>query len=149
MEFGSDLRQKAAIVEDELLIESPIDERSMSFVKSAWCNEMWYEEEDLRSIEKKLGVSPGDVYTRTDLMQWLLLGAREVLRMDDVFAQEHLGFVAELIGRLDTVRMRVRAGCREDLLQLVQVRNVGRSRARTLSKMGIRKPTRLAKYQFI
>ena len=140
LEFGSDLRQKAAIVEDELLIESPIDERSMSFVKSAWCNEMWCEEEDLRHIEKKLGVSPGDVHTRTDLMQWLLLGAREVLRMDDVFAQEHLGFVAELIGRLDTVRMRVRAGCKEDLLQLVQVRNVGRSRARTLSKMGIRNP---------
>ena len=87
-----------------------------------------------------MGVSPGDVHTRTDLMQWLLLGAREVLRMDDVFAQEHLGFVAELIGRLDTVRMRVRAGCKEDLLQLVQVRNVGRSRARTLSKMGIRNP---------
>ena len=144
LEFGSDLRQKAALVEDELLIESPIDERSMSFVKSAWCTELWYEEEDLRYIEKKLGVSPGDVYTRTDLMQWLLLAAREILRMDDVFAQEHLGFVADLVGKLDLVRMRVRAGCKEDLLQLVQLRNVGRSRARTLSEMGIRTPKDLS-----
>ncbi len=78
LEFGSNLRQKAAIVEDELLIESPIDERCMSFVKSAWCVEMWYEEDDLREIEKSLGVSPGDVYTRTDLMQWLLRCKRSI-----------------------------------------------------------------------
>ena len=143
LEFGSNLRQKAAIVEDELLIESPIDERCMSFVKSTWCVEMWYEEDDLREIEKNLGVSPGDVYTRTDLMQWLLRAAREVLRMDDVFAQEHLGYVAELVGMLDLVRKRVLAGCKEDLLQLVQLRNVGRNRARTLSEMGIRNPNDL------
>ena len=68
LEFGSKLRQKAALVEDELLIESPIDERAMGLVKSAWCTEFWYEERDLRDIEKELGVTPGDVYSRTDLM---------------------------------------------------------------------------------
>ena len=55
-----------------------------------------------------------------------------------MFAEEHLGYVAELAGMLDLTRARVRAGCKEDLLQLVQVRNVGRNRARTLSEMGIR-----------
>ena len=44
---------------------------------------------------------------------------------------------------LDKTRARVRAGCKEDLLNLVQVRNVGRNRARTLSKMGIRTPADL------
>ena len=140
LEFSSKLRQKAALVEDELLIESPIDERAMSFVKSTWCVEMWYEEYDLREIEKELGVSPGDVYTRTDLMQWLLYAAREILLTDDVFAEEHLGFIAELVGLLDLTRMRVRAGCKEDLLQLVQLKGVGRSRARVLSEMDIRTP---------
>ena len=84
LDFGSKLRQKAAVVEDELLIESPIDERAMGLVKSAWCTEMWYEEDDLREIEKELGVTPGDVHSRTDLMAWLLLAAREVLLRDDV-----------------------------------------------------------------
>ena len=143
LEFGSTLRQKSSIVEDELLIESPIDERAMGLIKSAWCTEMWYEEEDLRKIEKTLGVTPGDVNSRTDLMAWLLLVAREVLLRDDVFADEHLGYVAELAGMLDKTRARVRAGCKEDLLNLVQVRNVGRNRARTLSKMGIRTPADL------
>ncbi len=143
LEFGSELRQKAALVEDELLIESPIDERAMGMVKSAWCTEYWYEEKDLRDIEKELGVTPGDVYSRTDLMGWLLLAAREILLRDDIFADEHLGYVAELAGLLELTRSRVRAGCKEDLLQLVQVRNVGRARARTLSKMGIRTPADL------
>ena len=143
LEFGSELRQKAALVEDELLIESPIDERAMGMVKSAWCTEYWYEEKDLRDIEKELGVTPGDVYSRTDLMGWLLLAAREILLRDDIFADEHLGYVAELAGLLELTRARVRAGCKEDLLQLVQVRNVGRARARTLSKMGIRTPADL------
>jgi helicase len=131
------------LVEDELLIESPIDERAMGMVKSAWCTELWYEETDLREIEKELAVTPGDVYSRTDLMSWLLLAAREILLRDDVFADEHLGYVAELAGLLDLTRARVRAGCKEDLLQLVQVRNVGRNRARTLSEMGIRNPADL------
>ena len=143
LDFGSKLRQKAALVEDELLIESPIDERAMGLVKSAWCTEFWYEERDLRDIEKELGVTPGDVYSRTDLMAWLLLAAREVLLRDDVFAEEHLGYVAELAGMLELTRARVRAGCKEDLLQLVQVRNVGRNRARTLSEMGVRTPADL------
>ena len=68
---------------------------------------------------------------------------RQVLLRDDVFADEHLGYVAELAGLLDLTRSRVRAGCKEDLLQLVQVRNVGRNRARTLSEMGIRTPADL------
>ena len=143
LEFGSRLRQKGALVEDELLIESPIDERAMGMVKSAWCTELWYEEKDLRDIEKELGVTPGDVYSRTDLMGWLLLAAREILLRDDIFAEEHLGYVSELVGLLDLTRSRVRAGCKEDLLQLVQVRGVGRNRARTLSEMGIRTPADL------
>lgn len=148
LEFGSTLRQKAALVEDELLIESPIDERAMGLVKSAWCTEMWYEEEDLRDIEKKIGVTPGDVHSRTDLMAWLLLAGREVLLRDDVFAEEHLGHVAQLVGMIELTRSRVRAGCKEDLLQLVQVKNVGRNRARTLSKMGIRTPADLLAMSF-
>lgn len=148
LEFGSTLRQKAALVEDELLIESPIDERAMGLIKSAWCTEMWYEEEDLRDIEKKIGVTPGDVHSRTDLMAWLLLAGREVLLRDDVFAEEHLGHVAQLVGMMELTRSRVRAGCKEDLLQLVQVKNVGRNRARTLSKMGIRTPADLLAMSF-
>jgi helicase len=141
--FGSDLNKKAAIHEDDLLVESPLEERALGLVKSAWCIEEWYEESDLRSIEKTIGVSPGDVHTRVNLMGWLLVAAREVLLRDDVFADEHLGYVADLAGFIDLVARRVRAGCKEDLLQLIQVKNIGRTRARTLSKIGVRTPADL------
>jgi helicase len=143
LEMNSMLRRKAALVEDDLLIESPLEERALSLVKSAWCTEMWYEEEGLRIIEKEIGVSPGDVHSRVDLMTWLLLAAREILLTDDIFAEEHQPHVAELMRLIDLTRRRVRAGCKEDLLQLVQVRNIGRTRARTLAKRGIRTPADL------
>jgi helicase len=143
LEMNSMLRRKAAMVEDDLLIDSPLEERALGLVKSAWCTEMWYEEEGMRIIEKEIGVSPGDVHSRIDLMTWLLLAAREILLKDDVFAEEHQPHVAELMRLIDLTRRRVRAGCKEDLLQLVQVRNIGRTRARTLAKRGIRTPADL------
>ena len=141
--FGSDLMRKSAIHEDDLLVESPLEERALGLIKSAWCIEEWYEESDLRAIEQTIGISPGDVHTRVNLMGWLLVAAREVLLRDDVFADEHLGYVADLAGFIDLICRRVRAGCKEDLLQLIQVKNIGRTRARTLSKIGVRTPADL------
>ncbi len=143
--IGSELRQKSALVDDELLTSATIDERALGLVKSAWCAEMWYNEKELRDIEKQIGASPGDVHSRVDLISWLLLAAREVLLRDDVFAEEHLDSVTNLARMIDVTRLRVRSGCKEDLLKLVQVRNVGRNRARELSKMGIRTPADLLK----
>ena len=41
---------------------------------------------------------------------------------------------------LDLLRQRIRHGCKPDLLQLVNIKHVGRSRARELAGMGIRTP---------
>jgi helicase len=73
-------------------------------------------------------------------MGWLLAGAQQVLLTDDVFADEHLPVVAELVQQLSTLQQRVRHGCKEDLLQLVNIRHVGRQRARELAALGMREP---------
>jgi len=138
--LGSDLQLKAAAVEDELLYEMPYEERHLGLVKSAWCIEHWFEEETMREIEKQLDVSPGDVHHRVDLMEWLLYAGREILLTDDVFADEHMPILAELSSNLDTLRQRVRHGCKPDLLKLVKIRHVGRQRARSLASLGIRTP---------
>ena len=138
--LGSDLQLKAAAVEDELLHDMSYEERHLGLVKSAWCIEHWFEEETMREIEKQLDVSPGDVHHRVDLMEWLLYGAREILLNDDVFADEHMPVLAQLSKDLDLLRQRVRHGCKEDLLQLVKIRHVGRARARSLAGFGIRTP---------
>ena len=138
--LGSDLQLKAAAVEDELLYEIPYEERHLGLVKSAWCLEHWFEEETMREIEKQLDVSPGDVHHRVDLMDWLLYAAREILLTDDVFADEHMPILAQLSSNLDTLRQRVRHGCKPDLLKLVKIRHVGRQRARSLASIGVRTP---------
>ncbi len=43
-----------------------------------------------------------------------------------------------MVELIDEVRLRVRHGCKTDLLQLVALRNVGRVRARTLAGLGLR-----------
>ena len=138
--IGSDLQLKAAAIEDELLYEIPYEERHLGLVKSAWCLEHWFEEETMREIEKQLDVSPGDVHHRVDLMDWLLYAGREILLTDDVFSDEHMPILAQLSSDLDTLRQRVRHGCKSDLLKLVKIRHVGRQRARSLASIGIRTP---------
>jgi helicase len=144
MEPNSKLWIKTNSVEDELLSDSSYDEMLLSNVKSSWMVEMWCEESNIRSIEKDLDVNPGDINYRVDIMAWLIHSSREIILTDDVFSDEHMPQIAELIKQLDVLRLRVRHGCKEDLLTLVNIPNVGRYRARELSKLDIRTPHHVA-----
>ena len=73
-------------------------------------------------------------------MGWLLAGAQHVLLTDDVFADEHLPVVSTIVQQLSVLQQRVRHGCKPDLLNLVNIRHVGRQRARELAAMGLREP---------
>ena len=140
MEINSNLWLKTNSVESELLADSSYDEMLLGNVKSAWLIEKWNDEVSMRSIEKSLDVSPGDLHHRVDLASWLLLGSKEILIADDVFSQEHMTEISEIIKKVDILRQRTRHGCKEDLLTLVNIRNIGRSRARELANLGIRTP---------
>ncbi len=144
MDINSKLWLKTNAVEDQLLSDSSYDEMLLSNVKSAWMIEMWAEEHNIRSIEKELDVSPGDINYRVDIMEWLIHASREVILTDDVFSDEHMAQIAEIVKILDTLRLRVRHGCKEDLLSLVNIPNVGRMRARELSELGLRNPIDVA-----
>ena len=127
-----------------LLIDSDYHERifesQLGLIKSALLIDYWTEESTLRDIEKDLDVMPGDVNQKTDIAQWLLAASRNVLLYDDVFAEQHMWALAELSTKLETLRDRVRHGCKEDLLGLVRVKHLGRARARELAKINIRTP---------
>ncbi|HII22221.1 MAG TPA: hypothetical protein HA307_05785, partial [Candidatus Poseidoniaceae archaeon] len=140
MEANSLLWLKANAIEDELLTDVTLAERLLGYVKSAWMLEKWIEEETMREIESDLDVSPGDVNHRVDLMGWLLAAARQVLLTDDVFSEDHLGEIDQLSTMIDVLRQRIRHGCKHDLLNLVNIKHVGRSRAREMSKLGLRTP---------
>ena len=144
MEGNSKLWLKTNSVEDELLSDSNYDEMLLSNIKSAWMIEMWTLEDNIRSIEKELDVNPGDINYRVDIMEWLIHASREIILTDDVFSDEHMTQIADIVKQLDILRLRVRHGCKSDLLALVNIPNVGRMRARELSKLGIRTPSDVA-----
>ena len=140
MERSSALWLKTNSVEDELLVDDTLEERLLGKVKSAWMLEMWIQEDTLRSIESELDVSPGDVNHRVDLMGWLLAAGQQVLLTDDVFSEEHLPVISNIATTIDMLKQRIRHGCKKDLLQLVNIKHVGRARARELAGMGVRTP---------
>ena len=144
MDANSNLWIKTNAVEKELLSDSSYDEMLLSNVKSAWMIEMWTNEDNIRSIEKELDVNPGDIHYRVDIMEWLIHASREIILTDDVFSDEHMNQIAEIVKLLDILRLRVRHGCKQDLLSLVNIPNVGRMRARELSSKGIRNPNDVA-----
>ena len=131
---------KANATNDELLIEPGYAEAMLGDIKSAWLIEEWTEETTLRDLEGRLDVSPGDVHHRVDLMGWLLAGAQHIVLTDDVFSEDHMGVIADLVQQMSTLQQRVRHGCKVDLLQLVNIRHVGRQRARELAALGLRQP---------
>jgi len=69
-----------------------------------------------------------------------LAAGQQVLLTDDVFSEEHLPVIGEIATEIDMLRQRVRHGCKSDLLQLVNIKHVGRARARELAGLNIRTP---------
>ena len=134
------LHMKGSAEEEGILDEIILEDRYLGTVKSSWVLEMWSEETASRDIERKLGITPGDLRHRIELMEWLLYSARELVDIDDIFLEEHRPLITELMQTIDVLRNRIRHGCRADLLNLVTMKNVGRARARTLQEFGVRTP---------
>lgn len=140
LEPNSQMFLKMNSSEDEFVLEQTYLEDMIAKTKSAWMLEQWCEEDSFRVLETTFDVAPGDVHQRTTVAEWLLYCAKEILLLDDVFSHEHSSYIAEIAQKFGLTKQRMRHGCREDLLQLVNIRNIGRNRARELASMGLRTP---------
>jgi len=124
--------------EAELLGTAPSEfddafEDWLSGLKTARLLEDWASELDEDELAERYQVGPGDIRGKVDAAQWLL-GAAESLA-----AELDLG-VGTAIQR---ARQRVEHGVEEDLIELAEVRGVGRKRARRLFDAGIETPADL------
>jgi helicase len=123
---------------EELLGRAPSEfeerfEDWLSALKTARLLEDWAGEVDEDELADRYQVGPGDIRGKTDAAEWLL-GAAESLS-----AELELG-VGPAIRR---ARQRVAAGVRAELVELAEVRGVGRKRARRLFDAGIETPAQL------
>ncbi len=97
---------------------------------SMWINEVREDE-----ISRELGVGPGDIYSARDTAAWI---TSSLARISKETGNLVLG---EKLYRLS---IRLEYGVKEDALELVSLEGIGRVRARTLIRSGIRSLKELA-----
>jgi len=118
---------------DEILVEIPLDdyeyEEFEKSIKMAKIFEDWINEKTEEEIMQKYSLTPGELYSRLQIADWLLYSLHEialVMRKKDVLNQ------------LKKLRVRIEKGVKEELLPLVLLEGIGRVRARKLYNSGFR-----------
>ena len=102
-----------------------------SDLKVALLIQDWIEEMDEDTITDTMGIGPGDIRSKIDMMDWIIYAMSEIAYM----------FNPGAIKKIRPLMTRIRYGVKEELMDLVSFRGVGRSRARILFDKGIRTKT--------
>ncbi len=89
----------------------------------------WVSEKPVDEITGVYGVGPGDIYSAKETMAWITGALSRVASAADL--RDH----AE---GLEKLSLRLEHGVREDALELIRIRGIGRVRARLLINNGIR-----------
>lgn len=89
----------------------------------------WIMESSERSLSDDLNVESGDMHRMTETAEWLLRCLYDISR--------HVGRT-DLLGELSVLRTRVMYGVKDELADIVRVRQIGRVRARALYSRGVR-----------
>jgi len=118
-------------LKDTLLLEVPMHsseeyEWFLSDMKTALLLKDWIEERTEDQIISRYGVGPGDIHSIVDAGEWLLHATREFSRM----------YNFSLVPFLTGLGMRMKYGCKQELLNLISLKGIGRIRARALYKEG-------------
>lgn len=90
----------------------------------AWCSEM---NEDV--LLETFDIRPGEIRVKLEAADWLLYSSQELAKLQNA---------RELVREIGKLRTRLRYGIREELLPLIQLRGIGRVRARKLFSQGIK-----------
>jgi helicase len=116
---------------DSLLIPDeekyPSDE-ILSQLKTASALMQWILETPEDNIAGRFSIGPGDLRTLIELSDWLLYSSSEIARLLNI---------RETVKGISQLRVRIEYGVKEELLELVSLRGIGRVRARNLYKSGV------------
>jgi len=108
--------------------ESEIDQTIMlEALKTAMMLNDWINEEKEDEIVERYNVGPGDIHTMALTAQWLTYSAAEICKVLKL---------VDHIQKLNEISARLENGCKPELLELVQLRGIGRVRARLLYRAG-------------
>ncbi|AKG92229.1 Superfamily II helicase [Geoglobus ahangari] len=96
--------------------------------KTALCLHDWVNERDEDVICSKYGIAPGDLRRVVETAEWLFHALERIM-------EHHGNGLSVEVGRLGE---RIRHGVREELVELVKLKWIGRKRARKLYNAGIK-----------
>jgi helicase len=102
-------------------------EEILSEIKTASLLMRWIDETPEDTLVGNFGVGHGDLRTLVELSEWLLYSAGEIGKIFGLKETEKT---------VSFLRIRVLYGIKEELLQLVSLRGIGRVRARNLYNRG-------------
>jgi helicase len=127
------VEEKAECISHSLLLDVPSassDEYEwfLSDLKTAFLLEDWIDEKPYDALVLKYNIWPGDVHTIVEMAEWLLHATREFARM----------YNFSCVSDVNDLLIRVQNGCKEELLNLVTLKGIGRVRARALYREGFK-----------
>jgi helicase len=132
---GSDtwIEEKAERIQHSLLLDIPNAaseeyEWFLSDLKTAFLLEDWIEEIPYDALVSKYNIWPGDIHTIVEMAEWLLHATQEFARM----------YNFSCVSEVNNLLIRVQNGCKEELLNLVSLKGIGRVRARALYNEGFK-----------
>ncbi len=122
------------------LIEPPPDDPGeyewfLADLKLACLLQDWIDEKSEDEMTMRYDIGPGDIHSKVDTGRWIIYSMRELGRL----------LRCGCVDALDTLNRRVADGIREELLDLVRLRGVGRVRARNLFDNGYKSRAHLAR----
>jgi helicase len=104
----------------------------MDCSRSLWTLYEWINESSEKIIHEKIGIEPGDVHRIVEVSNWLISSIFEISKL--------LGR-SDLLPIIFSLQNRIRHGIKKELVPLVQIKDIGRARARSLYSSGIRMPS--------
>ena len=105
----------------------PISEYDCS--RSLMALQSWITESSEISLSDNLKIESGDIHRMVQTAEWLLYCLRELAKQAGK---------AEFLEELDILRKRVIYGIRDELIDLVKIKGIGRIRARKLYNHGVK-----------
>ena len=116
------------IIYEPSVFESEYDDFLKS-VKTSLALKAWMDEKNEDDILEEFNIAPGELHVKRNLADWILFATEEISNL--------LNF-RSLIKTIRKTRYRLDKGVKEELISLVRIKNIGRIRARTLYRNGIK-----------
>jgi helicase len=108
--------------------ESFVENMKNSLMMRAWISEL-----DEERIMEKYNIAPGGIRSKMQNADWLLYGAKELVRTKEMDTENN-----KVQNDLKKLRLRLEHGIKEELLNLIKYDQIGRVRARKLYDHAIR-----------